>query len=195
MTHLTIVYHSGYGHTALVAEAIRDGAMSVEDTEVALIEAAEAESQLDRFDATDGIVFGAPTYMGSASAPMKSFIDATSKPWFELKWKDKIAGGFTNSGNLSGDKQGTLIQFVVLAAQHGMIWVPPAAMPESMTKDDVATGDRQSINRLGAYVGVMAQSENAEPGPDNPPKGDIATAKAYGVRLAKAAKRWGQGTL
>jgi NAD(P)H dehydrogenase (quinone) len=29
-------------------------------------------------DAADAIIFGAPTYMGSASAPFKAFMDATS---------------------------------------------------------------------------------------------------------------------
>ncbi|WP_031549032.1 flavodoxin family protein [Parvularcula oceani] len=194
MTKVAIVYHSGYGHTKLQAEAVRDGAQGVEGTEVLFLTAQEAEADLDRLDDADAIIFGAPTYMGSASAPMKSFMDATSKPWFAQKWKDKVAGGFTNSGGLSGDKVQTLEQFVILASQHGMIWVPNALGNETQ-QEGWASGDPNGINRVSGFLGAMAQSENAEPGPNNPPKGDIKTARLYGERIAKAAQRWGRGKL
>ncbi len=81
MSKIAIVYHSGYGHTKVQAEAVaRD------------------------IDAADAIIFGAPTYMGSVSAPLKAFMEASSKAWMEQRWKDKIAAGFTNSGAQSGDK-------------------------------------------------------------------------------------------
>jgi 3-oxoacyl-[acyl-carrier protein] reductase len=59
------------------------------------------------------------TYMGSVSAKMKGFMEATSKHWLELKWRDKVAGGFTNSAAQSGDKLDTVIDLVIFAMPHG----------------------------------------------------------------------------
>ena len=191
MTKVAIVYHSGFGHTKLQAEAVRDGAEEA-GADVTFLTAEEGRDRMDELAEMDAIVFGAPTYMGSASSAMKAFMDATSKPWGQGAWKDKIAGGFTNSGSMSGDKVNTLVQFVTLAAQHHMIWVSSGQSNETQGQDWTKPHD-QGVNRLGGYIGPMAQSENAAPGPDNPPKGDIETARRYGKRIAEAAMRWNAG--
>lgn len=191
-TTVAIVYHSGFGHTQRVAEAVRDGAASVDGVEVRLHTTEEATDAIESFAEVDGIIFGAPTYMGSASAPMKAFMDATSKPWFTHAWKDKVAGGFTNSGSASGDKDGTLVQFVTLAMQHGMIWVGQGEKNQTQSAD--YTGEKSdAINRNGFYYGAGAQSANAAADESNPPKGDIETARLHGARVAEAAKRWKRG--
>ena len=57
-------------------------------------------------------IFGAPTYMGSPSAQFKAFAEATSKVRADnLRWKDKIAAGFTNSQAINGDKLNSLMAF------------------------------------------------------------------------------------
>ena len=63
----------------------------------------EAASQSDALDRSDAIIFGCPTYMGGPSAQFKTFADATSKLWYEQRWKDKLAAGFTNSGSPAGE--------------------------------------------------------------------------------------------
>lgn len=194
MTKVAIVYHSGYGHTKLIAEAVQDGALNVEGTEVDLVTVEEAIDSMERFDDADAIIFGSPTYMGSVSGPMASFMDASSKPWFADKWKDKIAGGFTNSGSMAGDKLNTLQQFSILAAQQGMLWVS-LGMKNGTAGGDMAPGAPEGLNRAGHYLGVGAQSDNSAPGPNNPSTGDQETARLYGERVAKAAKRWGKGSL
>ena len=94
---VAIVYHSGYGHTAAVAEHVAKGAAGVAGAEAVLYKAEELaspnEGPWDQLAAADAIVFGAPTYMGSASAPFKQFADASSKVWFTQGWKDKLAAG------------------------------------------------------------------------------------------------------
>ena len=160
MTKVFIVYHSGYGHTKLQADAISAGAKSVEGTEVTMLTAEEATENIGQLESADAIVFGSPTYMGSASAPMKAFMEASSKPWFEQKWKDKIAGGFTNSGSLSGDKLATLQQFSILAAQHGMLWVS-LGLPNATATPDVTSGDPSKVNRIGAYLGAVLSARES----------------------------------
>jgi multimeric flavodoxin WrbA len=168
MTKIYVVYHSGYGHTKLQAEAVARGA----GAELMPVDAVDFDKLAD----ADAIIFGAPTYMGSLSAPFKTFMDASSKEWFQQKWKNKIAGGFTNSASMSGDKLNSLIQLSIFAAQNSMIWVGAAHEPEN--------------DRFGSCLGAMAQSENAPASAENPPAKDIARAENYGKRIAEIAAKF-----
>ncbi len=190
MSKIVIVYHSGYGHTKVIAEAIAKGATPTTN-KVTLIRVSDQgaieENKWDLLHEADAIIFGAPTYMGSLSGPFKMFIDATSKAWFTMAWKDKIAGGFTNSGAMSGDKLNCLIQLAIFAAQQTMIWIgcdsPSPKHPEPHLPDP------KGINRMGSSLGLMAQSENNTP-ENTPPAGDLLTAENYGKRIALAVTRW-----
>ena len=91
MSKIVIVYHSGYGHTKKVAEAVAEGSGGT-------LIAIDAEGQITEADwasiaAADAVIFGTPTYMGGPSWQFKKFADASSKPWFAQVWKDKIAAG------------------------------------------------------------------------------------------------------
>ncbi len=186
MTKIAVVYHSGYGHTAKQAEAVAKGAGSVAGAQVQLIGVADADKHWDDLAKADAIIFGAPTYMGSVSAPFKAFMDASSKAWFSLAWKDKIAAGFTNSASQSGDKLNSLIQLAVFAAQHGMVWVGTGLMPGNNS----SKGSVEDVNRLGSFLGAMAQSNSDAPPELAPPPADLKTAELLGERVALAAKRW-----
>jgi NAD(P)H dehydrogenase (quinone) len=182
MTTLIVAYHSGYGHTKRVAEALREGAASVPGMQATLLDVTQAtDADWTALAAADAIVFGAPTYMGGASGDFKKFADASAKVWFSQGWKDKVAGGFTCSLNMSGDKYSTLMYFVTLAMQHGMVWVGTGMMPPSQP------GHPEALNRLGSSIGMMAQADNVPP-EQSPPKGDLDTARAYGKRLAEQTR-------
>ena len=189
MTRLAVVYHSGYGHTARLAQAVAEGAQGVAGVASQLIPVADIDKHWGDLEQSDAIVFGAPTYMGSLSAPFKAFMDASSKVWMEQKWKNKIAAGFTNSGSASGDKLNSLIQLAVFAAQQSMIWVSTGMMPGSNT----TRSKPDEVNRIGSYLGVMAQSF-VDAAPDiAPPPADIETARLFGARVAEAAVQWVRG--
>ncbi|UYB39719.1 flavodoxin family protein [Streptomyces sp. Je 1-4] len=87
------------------------------------------EAQWAQLDASDAIVFGSPTYMGTASGAFHTFAEASAKRWATRAWQDKLAAGFTNSASTSGDKLHTLQFFTVLAAQHGMSRVSLNLLP------------------------------------------------------------------
>ncbi|ACB62743.1 MULTISPECIES: flavodoxin family protein [Burkholderia] len=185
MSNIVIVYHSGYGHTQKLAEAVHAGAQDAGATARLIAVGELDDAGWAALDAADAIVFGAPTYMGGPSAQFKQFADATSKPWFTQKWKDKIAAGFTNSATMNGDKFSTIQYFVTLAMQHGMVWVGTGMMPAN---SKAAT--RNDINYVGGFTGLLAQSP-ADATPDEGPlPGDLETAKAFGARVADAAARW-----
>ena len=186
MTSVAVVYHSGYGHTAKLAEAVILGAQSVAGTKTHLISVDEVDQHWDTLAQADAIIFGTPTYMGSVSAQFKTFQDKSSKVWFEGGWKDKLAAGFTNSASQSGDKLNTLISLAVFAAQQGMIWVSLGLPPGNNS----SKGSPEDLNRLGSYLGATAQS-NSDEGPDvAPPASDRKTAEHLGRRVAEAASRW-----
>ena len=83
---VAVVYHSGYGHTARQAEAVRRGVETVPGAAVLLLTSDEAQTRWDDLDKADAIVFGAPTYMGSVSGPFKTFMDSTSKVFTSGAW-------------------------------------------------------------------------------------------------------------
>jgi NAD(P)H dehydrogenase (quinone) len=185
MTFVAVVYHSGFGHTAAQARAVCEGVLEVDGVESRMIFAEEASEDPSILDSADAMILGCPTYMGSASAQFKQFMDATSGIWLAQGWKDRLAAGFTNSGGRSGDKLNTLLQLMVFAMQHGMVWVGlglPDGHNASTTSDD-------NLNRLGAYAGAMAQS-NVDQGLHGMLESDVETARALGRRVARAALRW-----
>lgn len=189
MTTVAIVFHSGYGHTAKQAEAVLAGANSVAGVRATLF-ALNAEGNLpdgawEQLEAASAIVFGAPTYMGGPSWQFKRFADASSKPWFGQKWKDKIAAGFTNSASINGDKFSTLQYFFTLAMQHSMVWVGTGLLPSNSK-----AAQRNDVNYLAAFSGAMAQSPSDASPEEGPLPGDLATAKLFGQRVAETAARW-----
>ena len=185
---LAIVFFSGTGTTARVAEGIARGSggtlMPIAGSQI-IDGRFKDDAFLAKLDAASGIVFGAATYMGGPAAQFKAFADATAGRWFGRAWSGKLAGGFTASGSPSGDKQGTLQYLHTLAMQHGMLWLGQDALPAWMTGGSPETG----INPLGSHIGVMARQAGAQGGTISP--GDTLTAETYGRRLAAFAAKLG----
>jgi multimeric flavodoxin WrbA len=185
-----VVYHSGFGHTAKQAEAVLEGMKKVDGVEASLVSVDDLGDEdspaWKKLDEADALVFGCPTYMGSPSAGIKKFMEATSGRWMKQQWADKLAAGFTNSGSQNGDKQNTLVDIATFAAQHGMVWINLNLLPGNNNSG----GSVNDLNRLGSSLGAMAQS-NVDEGPDvAPTQPDLDTASTLGERVAKCAKRW-----
>lgn len=188
MSTVSIIYHSGGGHTTKLAEAVAKGAASVAGVKVNTIAISgkdivegryQNDAVLAQLDASDAIIFGSPTYMGGPSGQFKTFADATGGTWYGQKWKDKIAAGFSVSNSPIGDKSSTLQYFHTLAMQHGMIWVGLGELPMQPN----------GVNRLGSFTGVTAQA-GQEPPDVAPNEADKMTGEILGRRVAQAAKRW-----
>jgi NAD(P)H dehydrogenase (quinone) len=189
MINIVVVYHSGYGHTKKQAEAVLSGLTADSNVEAILLPIdAEGNIPDDGWESlalANTIIFGSPTYMGSVSWQFKKFSDASSKQWFGQKWKDKLVAGFTNSSGMNGDKLSTLHYMFTLAMQHSMIWVGPGIMPASSK-----AAQRNDVNYIDSFVGLMAQSPTDASVEEAPLPGDIATAKKFGERVALISKRY-----
>ena len=186
MTTVSVVYHSGMGHTQKMAEAVAKGAGDVDGVQVNLIAIDgkditngrwKNDDTLSQLDASDGVIFGSPTYMGGVSGQMECFFDATAERWMNQTWRDKIASGFSVSGGPSGDKFNTLVRFATLAMQQGMIWVGLGMIPNN-----------EGLNRLSFYFGAGGQAMQ-EPPEEAPNESDKRTGEALGRRVAEVTKK------
>ena len=185
MTNVAVVFHSGFGHTKAVAEAVAKGAAQVPGVTATLISVDQAEARAAELDAADAIVFGSPTYMGGVSAEFAKFKDWTSKRWMARAWQNKLAAGFTVSASWGGDKQNTLFQLFTLAQQHGMVWVGLGLAPGN----NHSKGSTDDLNRTGASIGLMAQA-HGDQGVEGIGASEFRTAELLGTRVAEAALRW-----
>lgn len=181
MPRITVVYHSGYGHTKRMAEAVAHGA----GAELLAIDADGnlPEGGWEALADADAIIMGSPTYMGSVSWQFKKFADASSRPWFTQQWKDKLFAGFTNSASMNGDKLSTLHYLFTLAMQHGGLWVGTGLMPANSK-----AAQRNDVNYVASFSGAMAQTPS-DAGVDEMLPGDLETARLFGQRVAAAAAR------
>jgi NAD(P)H dehydrogenase (quinone) len=185
---VAVAYHSGFGHTAVLADAVAAGARDGgADVTVVPVDAM-TDGSWDVLDGADGVVFGSATYMGNVSAAFQSFAEQTGRRCMNGTWRDKVAAGFTNSGARSGDKLHTLTSLAVFAAQHHMHWVSLGLAPGNNT----STGSEDDLNRLGFFLGAGAQTDV-----DAPPAGvhpsDVATCHQLGRRVALVTRQLNLG--
>lgn len=180
---IAVVYHSVTGTTGQLANAISDGINSIHNVEAIefrilgsdIIEGRFLNEQaLEIVTDANGVVFGSPTLMGSVSSQFKSFADASSDLWVDMKWSGKVAAGFTIGSNLSGDQLNSIQYLQIFASQHGMLW----------TSIDIPGGyDQQNRNRLGAQSGLIAHTTDSRVNSI-----DLETARYLGARVARFAK-------
>jgi NAD(P)H dehydrogenase (quinone) len=188
LPNIIVIYHSGYGHTKKLAEAVFEG-VKTKTTNASLLSVNDlTEASWEELAKADALIFGSPTYMGGPSAKFKEFADASSKPWFKQLWKNKIAAGFTNSATINGDKFATIAYLWTLSQQHGMIWAGTgmqAANSKAATRND--------INYLGGYGGLLGQSPSDASPEEGLLPGDAETAKLFGARIADVTAHFVRG--
>lgn len=177
---IAVAYHSGFGHTEVLAGAVaagaRDGGAAVDS--IAVDQITDGDWRI--LDAADAIVFGSATYMGNVSARFQAFAEQTGRRCIDGTWRDKVAAGFTNSGGKSGDKLQTLVSLAVFAAQHHMHWVNlglVAGWNSSFSSE-------HDLNRLGFFLGAGAATD-VDADPEQVHSADVATCRHLGQRVAQ----------
>jgi NAD(P)H dehydrogenase (quinone) len=185
---VAVAYHSGFGHTAVLADAVADGARAAGAEVMAVPVDALTDDGWRALDDADAIVFGSPTYMGNVSAAFQAFAERTGRRCQEGTWRDKVAAGFTNSGAKSGDKVATLMSLAVFAAQHHMHWVNLGLVAGWNS----SAGSPEDLNRLGFFLGAGAQTD-VDTGPDGVHPSDTGTCRHLGERVARVAAQLSAG--
>jgi NAD(P)H dehydrogenase (quinone) len=88
---VAIAYHSRFGHTAVLADAVSEGAREAgADVSIIALEAM-TDSDWDILDNADSIIVGSATYMGNVSAGFQAFAEQTGRRCVDGTWRDKVA--------------------------------------------------------------------------------------------------------
>ncbi|MEO7139036.1 MAG: flavodoxin family protein [Ferruginibacter sp.] len=181
---ISVVYHSSKGHTSQLAAELAQQ-MTTDYTQVHLLSVEQAVTNFELLHNSDTIVFGSPTYFGNVSAAFKQFMESSGKFWYKQLWKNKLAAGFTISSTANGDKNNTLQSLLLFAAQHSMNWISLGILPRFLN-DEQTDGQ----NRLGSYIGLMAQSDNSQTDVSPLHPGDQLTAELFALRIVEVTLKY-----
>ncbi len=200
---ILIIYHSTYGHLRQMAEAVADGAKSVENAEVELRrvpetlpqevlenmgawEAHQAQSDVPEVTVADlagadAIIFGTPTRFGNMSGQMRQFLDATGQLWAEGSLVGKVGSVFTASATQHGGQESTILTFHVTLLHHGMVIVGlPYAFQGQMRLDEITGGSPYGASTIAGGSGERMPSAN-----------ELDGARFQGKHVATIASRLG----
>ena len=186
MGPVVVLFHSAYGHTQRMAQAVEQGARDVAQTQLIAIDA-QGELTPEEWQALDhaaALIMGAPTYMHMVSWQFKKWADTSSKAWMAQAWKDKIFAGFTSSASMNGGKEASLNYMLALAMQHGGIWAGLGLLPSNNL-----AAKRNDVNYLGSSLGAMATTPS-DASVAQMLAGDLESARLFGTRVAQVALRW-----
>jgi NAD(P)H dehydrogenase (quinone) len=195
---ILVVYYSLYGHTIQLAKAVKEGAESVEGTEVLFRRVEEFEivikktekdaylSQvreqqkdipvctLDDLREADGVVFGSPTRYGNMTAQMKQLIDSTASLWLKGEMEGKPAGVFTSTASTHGGQETTLLTMMVPLLHLGMLIVGVPYSTEGMIHTEARGGTPYGATMIAGPQGEL-----------QPAPGDLTIARALGRRVSE----------
>ncbi len=112
-----ITYYSQSGSTKQLAEAIGEGARSVEGVEVVVLPIAEVTQQ-QLIDA-QAILVGSPVYNGNIAPTVQEFIN--SWPFEGRPMKDKLGAAFVTGGGISIGEEGVMLDILRAMLIQGML--------------------------------------------------------------------------
>ncbi|MES2505821.1 MAG: NAD(P)H:quinone oxidoreductase [Verrucomicrobiota bacterium] len=196
MSKLLVLYYSTYGHIETMANAIAEGARSVDGVEVTLKRvpetmppdvAAKAGAKLDQSAPVatpaeladyDAIIFGTPTRFGNMAAQMRNFLDQTGGLWMNGALIGKVGSVFTSTGT-GGGNESTILTTIPTLLHHGMIYVGlPYSAPELTDISEVRGGSPYGAATIAGADGSRQPSEK-----------ELSLARFQGKHVAGIAAR------
>jgi len=177
MSKILVLYYSSYGHIETLAQAIAEGAGSVEGAEVVIKRVPElmpeevaknAGVKLDQSAPVadpseladyDAIIFGTPTRFGNMASQMRNFLDQTGGLWAQGKLIGKVGSVFTSTGT-GGGNETTIQSFHTTLFHHGMVVVGmPYALPEMTDISEMHGGSPLGAATIAGADGSRTPSE------------------------------------
>ena len=201
MARVQVVFYSMYGHIYQMAEAIAEGARSVQGTEVELYQVPELVPEealvrtgakqareafahiptatVDRLTEADAILFGTPTRYGNMAAQMRNFLDQTGRLWVQGAFVGKIGSVFASTSTQHGGQETTITSFHTTLLHLGMIIVGcPYAEQRLLNMDEITGGTPYGATTLSGGDNKRQPSEN-----------ELAIARYQGRHVADIARR------
>ncbi|MCW0221135.1 MAG: NAD(P)H:quinone oxidoreductase [Prosthecobacter sp.] len=177
MSKLLVLYYSTYGHIETMANAIAEGARTVDGVEVTLKRVPETLSdeaaqkmgaKLDQNAPVaspaeladyDAIIIGTPTRFGGMATQMRSFLDQTGGLWAKGALIGKVGSLFTSTGT-GGGNESTILTSIPTLLHHGMIYVGlPYSAPELTDISEVRGGSPYGAATIAGPDGSRQPSE------------------------------------
>lgn len=178
-----ILFYSMYGHIYRMAEAVAEGARTVDNVDAVLrrvpetlpeevlekmgaIEAQKAFSHIpvctvDELVEADAIIFGTPTRFGNMCGQMRQFLDATGQLWAQNKLVGKVGSVFASSATQHGGQESTILSFHITLLHQGMVIVGlPYAFTGQMRIDEITGGSPYGASTIAGGKGERLPSEN-----------------------------------
>ena len=195
MTKVLVLYYSSYGHIEAMAEAVAEGARSVEGTvvdvkrvpelvpdEVAAaahikVDQAAPIATPDELANYDAIIFGTPTRFGNMAAQMRNFLDQTGSLWFANALVGKVGSVFCSTASQHGGQETTITSFHTTLLHHGMVIVGlPYTFKGNSEMGEISGGTPYGATTLAGNDGSRMPSEN-----------ELAGARFQGNHVAQIA--------
>jgi NAD(P)H dehydrogenase (quinone) len=197
MAKILILYYSMYGHVETMANAVAEGARSVDGTEVTIkrvpelmpediarksgakLDQTAAIATVEELPQYDAIIFGTPTRFGNMCSQMRDFLDQTGKLWFTGALIGKVGSVFISTGTQHGGQETTITSFHNTLFHHGMVVVGvPYACPALVNMNEITGGTPYGASTLAGADGSRQPSEN-----------ELIIARFQGAHVAKIAKK------
>lgn len=197
MPKILVLYHSTYGHTEIMAEAVAEGARQVEGASVDIrrvpelvpeelarasgykLDQAAPIATVDELAGYDAIIVGAGTRYGTAASQMRNFLDQTGPLWAKGALVGKVGAAFTSTATQHGGQETTLIGLIQTLLHHGMVVAGlPYAWQGQMRLDEVTGGSPYGASTITGGDGSRMPSEN-----------ELDGARWQGRYVAETAKK------
>ena len=198
---ILVVYYSMYGHIHHMAEAVAEGARSVNGATVEMrrvpetlsldvlgkMGAIEAQKNfshvpvctIDELGSADAVIFGTPTRFGNMCGQMRQFLDATGKLWVAGTMVGKAGSVFTSSATQHGGQESTILSFHTTLLHQGMVIVGLPYSFQGQTRIDEITGG----SPYGASTITGGQGERM------PSRNELDAARYQGQHVATIAMK------
>jgi len=197
MAKVLVLYYSTWGHVETMAEAVAEGARSVDGTHVdvkrvpetmpqetveqigAKVDQAAPVASPDELADYDAIIFGTPTRFGNMAGQMRNFLDQTGGLWANGKLIGKIGSVFASTATQHGGQETTLTSFHITLMHHGMaVLGVPYSCKALGNMDEITGGTPYGATTLADGDGSRQPSNN-----------ELTIARFQGQHVAEFAKR------
>lgn len=197
MTKVLVLYHSTYGHLERMAEAVAEGARSVDGVTVDIKRAPETVPEelarksgykldqpapvvsVDDLPSYDAIILGSGTRYGRIAGQMAQFLDQTGGLWARGALNGKVGSAFSSTASQHGGQETTLMSLITNLLHLGLVVVGlPYSWQGQLTLDEITGGSPYGATTITGSQGQRWPTDN-----------ELEGARFQGRLVAETAKK------
>lgn len=179
MSRILVLYHSTYGHVETMAQAMAEGARSIEGAAVDIRRVPElvpedvarksgykldqeaATATVEELPSYDAIIIGVGTRYGRMASQMANFLDQTGGLWASGALVGKVGSAFVSTATQHGGQETTLMAIHTNLMHFGMVCVGlPYSWAGQMTLDEITGGAPYGATTIAGGDGSRRPSAN-----------------------------------